>query len=224
MRIGVLLPVFRDNANDALNAARHCEELGLDGVFAYDHLWPMGSPSRPSLAPFAVLAAVAQRSPSLYIGPLVARVGMVSTTHLVNQFRTLASLAPGRVIAAVGTGDSEGRDELTAYGLVFASADERRAMVEDVVVALKDEMAVWVGAGATATNELARRHDVALNVWDVDIESVISNLSAGPVTWAGPPREDLAGWLDDLQEAGVEWAVFAPNVDMDELANWRRGH
>lgn len=221
MKIGVLLPTFRDNANDALSAARRCEELSLDGVFAYDHLWPMGSPSRPSLAPFAVLAAVAERSTSLYVGPLVARVGMVGTSHLVSQFRTLAALAPGRVIAAVGTGDTKSRDELEGYGLVFASADERRVMVEDVVVALKDEMTVWVGAGAPATNDVARRWGVALNVWDKDLDDVTTQVGTGPVTWAGPPREDLAKWLDELEHAGVEWAVFAPNVDVDELANWR---
>jgi len=224
VKIGVLLPTFRDNANDALSAARRCEELELDGVFAYDHLWPMGSPSRPSLAPFAVLAAVSQRSPSLYVGPLVARVGMVGTSRLVSQFRTLAALAPGRVIAAVGTGDTKSRDEMEGYGLVFASADERRGMVENVVVALKDEMTVWVGAGAEATNDVARRWGVVLNVWDKDLDDVTSQVATGVVTWAGPPHEDLARWLDDLEYVGVEWAVFAPNVDVDELANWRHAH
>jgi hypothetical protein len=224
VKIGVLLPTFRDNAIDALSAARRCEELSLDGVFAYDHLWPMGSPSRPSLAPFAVLAAVAQRSPTLYVGPLVARVGMVGTSHLVNQFRTLAALAPGRVIAAVGTGDTKSRDELEGYGLVLAIAEERRAVVEEVVVALKDDMTVWVGAGAGATNDVARRWGVALNLWDKVLDDVTTHVTAGPVTWAGPPREDLAGWLDALERVGVGWAVFAPNVDVDELANWRHGH
>ena len=222
MKIGVILPTFRDGARDALEVAERCEELGLDGVFAYDHLWPMRTPTRPSLAPFPVLAAVSQRCPSLVVGPLVARVGMVGTAHLVSQFRSLASLAPGRVIAAIGTGDSKSRDELEGYGLVFASADERRALVEAAAVALREEMTVWIGAGAPATNDLAHRLGVVLNTWDTNLEVTSGFVGAGPVTWAGPARDDLAGWLDELDGAGVDWAVLAPGVDLATLSNWRR--
>jgi alkanesulfonate monooxygenase SsuD/methylene tetrahydromethanopterin reductase-like flavin-dependent oxidoreductase (luciferase family) len=221
VKLGVILPTFRDDVHDALDVADRCEELGLDGVFAYDHLWPMGTPTRPSLAPFPVLAAVARRCPSLYVGPLVARVGMVGTTHLVNQFRSLASLAPGRVIAAMGTGDSKSRDELEGYGLVFASADDRRALVEATALALCEEMTVWIGAGATATNDLARRLGVVLNVWDSDLDVTRGFVGVGAVTWAGPVRDDLSGWLDDLERVGVEWAVLAPGADLASLANWR---
>ena len=221
MNLGVILPTFRDNADDALDVAQRCQDLGIDGVFAYDHLWPMGSPTRPSLAPFPVLAAVAQRCPSLIVGPLVARVGMVGTAHLVGQFRTLAALAPRRVICAVGTGDTKSRDELEGYGLTFASADDRRALVEEVAVALKDEMTVWIGEGAEPTNELASRLGVTLNLWDADLDKVRAYGAAGPLTWAGPSREDLATWLDALEQVGVEWAVFAPDVDIEALANWR---
>ena len=221
MKLGVILPTFRDSATGALETAQRCEEAGIDGVFAYDHLWPMGTPTRPSFAPFAMLAAVAARHPSLIVGPLVARVGMVSTPHLVSQFRSLAALAPGRVIAAVGTGDAKSRDELEAYGLIFASADERRDEVRRVATALRDEMPVWIGAGAESTNLLARDLSVVLNVWDLDIERVSQHARRGPLTWAGPVPEDIVRRLDDLATAGAQWAVFAPGVDVKALANWR---
>ncbi len=32
---------------------------GVDGVFCYDHLWPIGQPDRPALAPFPILATLA---------------------------------------------------------------------------------------------------------------------------------------------------------------------
>ena len=222
MKIGVILPTFRIEARDALDVAQRCEELGLDGVFVYDHLWPMGAPTRPSLAPFPVLAAVTRRCPSLVVGPLVARVGMVGTRHLVAQFRSLAHLAPERVIAAIGTGDSKSRDELEGYGLEFAGADERRALVEAAATALRDEMTVWIGAGAAPTNDLARRLGVTLNVWDADLEATTGFLGEGPVTWAGPAPENLAGWLDQLEAVGVAWAVLAPGADLETVANWRR--
>jgi alkanesulfonate monooxygenase SsuD/methylene tetrahydromethanopterin reductase-like flavin-dependent oxidoreductase (luciferase family) len=218
---GVILPTFRDAAHDALDVARRCEEAGVDGVFAYDHLWPMGSPTRPSLAPFPVLAAVAARCPSLWVGPLVARVGMVGNDHLIGQFRALARVAPGRVVAAVGTGDAKSRDELEAYGLDFAGADRRRLDVEIVTRALRDEMPVWIGAGAPATNDLAAGLGATLNLWDADVATVAEHARRSPVTWAGPARPDLADWLDDLARAGSQWAIFAPGVDVVELANWR---
>lgn len=221
MRIGVILPTFRDGAEDALEMAKRCDEMGLDGVFAYDHLWPMGSPQRPSLAPFPILAAVASRSSSLEMGPLVARVGMFGDNHLVRQFRSLAALAPGRVIAAVGTGDTKSRDELEAYGLTFSDAQVRRDALEHVARVLKEEMTVWIGAGSTATNELAKRLGVVLNVWDAEPNRLSDLSDQASVTWAGPAPERVADRLDALRDAGAQWAIFAPGVDVLELATWR---
>ncbi|MBW4030539.1 MAG: LLM class flavin-dependent oxidoreductase [Acidobacteria bacterium] len=221
MKLGVILPTFRDDVDDAFEVAAQCDEFGIDGVFAYDHLWPMGSPTRPSLAPFPVLAAIAARHPTLHVGPLVARVGMVATAHLVTQFRTLAAVAPGRVVAAIGTGDAKSRDELEAYGLNYANADARRELVAQTALVLRDEMPVWIGAGATPTNDLARELGVALNVWDTDLATTTSLVAHGTVTWAGPARAELPAWVSQLDAAGVQWAVLAPGVDVAALANWR---
>ena len=59
IKLGVVLPSFRPTAADALDVARQADDAGIDGVFCYDHLWPMGRPDRPALAPFPLLAAVA---------------------------------------------------------------------------------------------------------------------------------------------------------------------
>ena len=101
MKLGVLLPTFRNGSDDALAFAGEAARQGIDGVFAYDHLWPMGSPERPALSPFPVLSAIATKHDALIVAPLVARVGLVGTRHLVSQFRTLNALAPGRVIASL---------------------------------------------------------------------------------------------------------------------------
>jgi hypothetical protein len=121
----------------------------------------------------------------------------------------------------LGTGDAKSRDELEGYGLVFASAEQRRSEVELVARALKDEVPVWIGAGAQATNQMARDLDVVLNVWDIDADQLATRALDGPVTWAGPGREDVEGHLDELFAAGAQWAVFAPGVDVAALAHWR---
>ena len=59
MRTGVVLPTFRDTPDEAFAAAAEAVAAGVDGVFCYDHIWPLGQPQRPALAPFPLLGALA---------------------------------------------------------------------------------------------------------------------------------------------------------------------
>jgi alkanesulfonate monooxygenase SsuD/methylene tetrahydromethanopterin reductase-like flavin-dependent oxidoreductase (luciferase family) len=221
MKVGVLLPTFRRGADDALDFAERAANAHLDGVFAYDHLWPMGTPTRPSLAPFGLLAVVATRHEELCVGPLVARVGMVSTAHLVEQFRTLESLAPGRVIAALGTGDKLSAPENAAYGLEVRSADERRALLAATHEQLAPTLPVWFGAGSSTTNELARTLGATLNLWGASAARLATECVIGPTSWAGPAPDDLEEHLDALSRAGANWAIFSPDVALGPLEYWR---
>jgi alkanesulfonate monooxygenase SsuD/methylene tetrahydromethanopterin reductase-like flavin-dependent oxidoreductase (luciferase family) len=224
VKLGVLLPTFREGADDALEMSDQAADARIDGVFAYDHLWPMGTPTRPSLAPFALLSVIARRHENLVVAPLVARVGLVGTHHLVEQFETLDALAPGRVIGALGTGDKLSVPENLAYGLSAYTGGERRAMMRETAKRLQARMPVWIGAGAPSTNELARELGVTLNLWDASPATVSKMSAEGPVTWAGPVPEDLAGTLGALEDAGAEWAVLSPQADIAALAAWRDQH
>jgi hypothetical protein len=223
VKLGVLLPTFRDSPNDAFRVAVRAEESGLDGVFAFDHLWPIGDPERPSLAPFPLLASVVGRCSTLSVGPLVARVGLVSTKKLIEQFATIEALAPGRVIAALGTGDELSKDEHVAYGLDYSSGDQRRALLVEAIEALSPAMEVWCGAGSAATNQVARLYGVTLNFWGVPPAVVRDAASEGPVNWAGPLGRDALVTLDALASAGATWAISSESSRINELGEWRRG-
>jgi alkanesulfonate monooxygenase SsuD/methylene tetrahydromethanopterin reductase-like flavin-dependent oxidoreductase (luciferase family) len=223
VKIGVLLPLFQNDADGALALAERAERAGLDGVFAFDHLWPVGSPERPALAPMPMLSAVAAHF-SLSVGTLVARVGLVGDAKLVEQFMTLEATAPGRVIAGLGTGDDLSKDEHDAYGIGYPSAGERRRLLGDAVAALAPVMDVWCGAGSALTNAVAREHGVALNVWGVPAQIVRAESANGPVTWAGPLDSDAASTLSALDEAGATWAVVSAPAPIEELEKWRRSH
>jgi alkanesulfonate monooxygenase SsuD/methylene tetrahydromethanopterin reductase-like flavin-dependent oxidoreductase (luciferase family) len=222
VKIGVFLPTFEDSSAPALAAAASAVDAGLDGVFAYDHLWPMGSPTRPALAPLPVLAVVATHFSELVVGPLVARIGLVGTSRLIEELTTLAALAPGRVIAALGTGDHLSIAENDAYGLVRRDADERRAMLSETALALRELTEVWIGAGAADTNAVAREVGATLNLWDKTPDEVAAAASSGPVSWAGPLRKSPATTLDALARAGATWAVASTGSDLAALTNWRR--
>ena len=224
-----MLPTFRDTPDDAFAAAEAAIAAGVDGVFCYDHIWPMGQPDRPALAPFPVLAALATRLPphggegeGPFLGTLVARVGLVPSTVLVGQFMGLESVAPGRVIAGLGTGDHLSAAENLAFGIPYPSAKERRAEMVELARTLRARgLTVWLAGGAAARVEEPKAAGAVLNLWDVP-PSVVAERTGGrdglEVTWAGPPpRAPLARTLAALADAGATWAVFGWPVDVDEL-------
>ena len=224
-KVGVVLPTFRETPVEALAIAANCARLGIDGVFAYDHLWPMGNRNRPALAPFPVLAAVAKAHPQMSIGTLVARIGLVADEVLIKQFVSLNYLAPGRVIAAIGTGDKLNREENEAYGIAFGSADERRESLGTVISDLIGRgIETWVGGLSAPTRLIARDHGCALNLWGVDLGELSEEARRGPVTWAGSAPTDHDGLREHyqgVQEAGASWAVYGFPVDLEVLASLR---
>jgi Luciferase-like monooxygenase len=230
MRLGLILPTFRLTPREALRAAAAADDLGLDGVFAYDHLWPMGSPERPALAPFETLATVAVRHPRVVVGTLVARVGLVADDVLVSQLRALRAVASGDVVCALGTGDAKSRDENLAYGVAYDPPETRRASLRAVAETLvADGAEVWVGGAAGPTRDLALAVGCTANLWDADPDEVRSAAGATPVTWAGPYPTDAAApdrarareLVVALQSAGARWAVFGAPAGVEDVAALR---
>jgi alkanesulfonate monooxygenase SsuD/methylene tetrahydromethanopterin reductase-like flavin-dependent oxidoreductase (luciferase family) len=224
MKTGVILPTFQETPDQALAVAREAEGLGVDGVFCYDHLWPMGQPERPALAPFPLLAVVATTTSRLVVGTLVARVGLVPEPVLVSEFDALEALAPGRVVAGLGTGDRKSAAENRSYGVPYGPADERRAALWRTAQSLRHRgIPVWVGAGGGGTGTIAawEGEGVAANVWSVPPSVVIAWRARTEVTWAGPAPtgpEAAAELLQSLSAAGATWAVLGWPAPLAVLA------
>jgi hypothetical protein len=223
MRVGVILPTFRDDAK-ALESARMAEQLGLDGVFVFDHLWPLRQPHRPALSAFPVLGAVAAATDRVALGPLVARIGLVPDQVLLAELRSLRNISGDRLIAGLGTGDSKSLDENLAYGIETDLPDERRLALGRCAEVLAElGVPVWVGGGATATTQLAvdLGPPVAANLWDAEPSAVAALVTRCEVTWAGPIPGDVpqvAQWLSELAGAGASWAVCTSPRSLDDIA------
>ena len=204
MHTGIVLPTFRDTPDAAFAAATAAVTAGVDGVFCYDHIWPIGQPERPALAPFPILGALATMlGPSAgpgggpYLGTLVARVGLVPTAVLAAQFVALERLAPGRVIAGLGTGDTLSEEENLAYGIPFAPATERRAdMVELGRQLAGAGLSVWMAGGRCRPDAGGPRRRRRARRSGTPSPRVVAERTAGPggveVTWAGPPPSAIA--------------------------------
>jgi alkanesulfonate monooxygenase SsuD/methylene tetrahydromethanopterin reductase-like flavin-dependent oxidoreductase (luciferase family) len=222
VRVGVTLPSFRDDPHEALEAARRAEALGLDGVFAFDHLWPMGRPERPALSAFPLLGAVAGITSRIALGTLVARIGLVPDDVLVAQLVSLERMAPGRVVAGLGTGDAKSAAENKAFGVGYPPADDRRLELRSCATRLRDAgIPVWIGGGSTATTRLAGDLGVAVNLWEGHPTALAALQTRCEVTWGGPLRGDvpaMAEWLSEIRRAGASWAVCAWPSSLERLA------
>ena len=247
VQIGVTLPTFTDDARAALRAAATAEAGGLDGVFVFDHLWPMGNPGHPALWSFGMLAAVAASTARVCIGPLVARVGLLAEADLLAAFDALTAIAGrSRVIAGLGMGDHLSAQENLAYGVEYPSAAQRKAELERVAAAVVARgLVTWVGGLSTTAASVARAVGAGRNLWGVGEEEISEASRTVPVGWAGQVLvgrddaelgelrdifgdrpglvvgtvEEVAARIARLRDAGASWWVAAP---LDYLARPER--
>src|SRR5258706_5054058 len=123
VRIGLTLPSFQADPARVLLVARAAEDAGLDGVFAFDHLFRQrgdaaGAERRPALELLTMTAAVAAATSRITVGTLVARATLRPPVVLRAAMDTLARIAPGRIVAGLGAGDDDSIAEDTAFGVV----------------------------------------------------------------------------------------------------------
>ncbi|MBI4261040.1 MAG: LLM class flavin-dependent oxidoreductase [Actinobacteria bacterium] len=138
LRMGLVLPMFSGRMDRVLDSATRAEELGFDGVFAFDHFFPPGaSPDRPSLEAFATLGAVAAETGRLSVGTLVTRAQLRPAGLVAKMAATLDDMAGGRMILGVGTGDPIDLPEHETFGFTSLGVADRRAHLAETVGAVR---------------------------------------------------------------------------------------
>ena len=212
MLIGATLPQFRADVEVAIAAARRIEALGLDGVFVFDHLWPIGNPDGVVLHAHTLLGALAAETRRVRLGSLVARVGLLPDAVLVNTLASVAHVAGAeRTIAGVGSGDALSKPENLAFGVEYESVSARIAAVGRVCRGLRDRgVTTWAGGRSPELRQVAADDADALNVWGASPAEVVSEIEdlrarAGgrdvTTTWGGQvligrTEEDAAAKLE----------------------------
>lgn len=192
MRIGVTLPQFRHDAEAAVEVARRAEAAGLDGVFVFDHLWPLGQPLRPALECWTLLAGLAGRLRAIApagdhtfrLGTLVTRAGLRPPALLAHMAGTVTAIAGAPPILGIGMGDAGNRAENQAFGIPYHSDPTRRAAeLLRAVDALRGPLAgrptppVWVGGTSRGAHGLAGRVADAWNAWGLDPDELAAGLA-----------------------------------------------
>jgi alkanesulfonate monooxygenase SsuD/methylene tetrahydromethanopterin reductase-like flavin-dependent oxidoreductase (luciferase family) len=206
VKLGISLPVFTADVSRPLGMADRCAELGVDGVFSPDHLfppvfYPPAGPDRPALEPFALLAAVAARHPTLAVGTLVTRVTLRPVGLLAKQSAALDAMSGGRAILAVGSGDRASLPEHETFGIGFPSVTDRLRLLEESVTAMRSLFEgrawpggdhvpaldgplapggapeLWVGGRSDAVLAIAARTADAWNGWGQDPDAFASSVA-----------------------------------------------
>lgn len=192
-KLGLTLPSFVEDPEVPILVARAAEAAGLDGVFVYDHLWRGNPPNRrPALECLALLGAVVAETSQIAVGTLVARATLRPPATLAHALATAQRVSGGRIIAGIGSGDSESRGENEAFGLEFGTMADRVAALHDTVRAVAATgVPVWVGGRSTQVREvvpLAR----GWNRWGGRVDrfraeaSVVREVApAAELTWGG---------------------------------------
>jgi alkanesulfonate monooxygenase SsuD/methylene tetrahydromethanopterin reductase-like flavin-dependent oxidoreductase (luciferase family) len=131
--LGVTLPQFTDDPVRFVEGARRAEAAGLDSVWVFDHLWPLGQKQRPLLEGWTALAHLAAATKRISIGTLVTRSSLRHPALLAKMAATVAAMAGPRFVLAIGAGDRLSRFENVAFGLPYFSGDERVAELASTV-------------------------------------------------------------------------------------------
>lgn len=147
MKLGIVLPQHDSGRDHILAAARLAEEAGLDSIWAYDNLRPKRGFSQvmECWTTLSFAAAVTER---ITLGPLVVRATLRHPRLATHMARTLAELAPGRVVVGLGTGDRSTRREMIEDGYPWTDLDERVRMLKDQLDDLRvqaPDLPLWIG-------------------------------------------------------------------------------
>jgi alkanesulfonate monooxygenase SsuD/methylene tetrahydromethanopterin reductase-like flavin-dependent oxidoreductase (luciferase family) len=130
--IGVQLPEVERFVpwSEYVDLARRAETAGFDSVWVGDHLLydlPDGSARGPYEA-WTTLAAIAQATERVEIGPLVASTSFHAPAMLAKQAATVDAISGGRLVVGLGAGWN--KREYDAYGFAY---DRRVSRFEEAL-------------------------------------------------------------------------------------------
>jgi len=121
--IGVFLPQMGFTYSDILHRALRCEELGIDSLWFYDHLYGPGAPEYPSLEAWTLATAVLSRTERIQVGHMVLCNQFRHPAVLAKMATTLDQISAGRLQLGIGSGSLQ--DEHDRVGLDWDSFAER---------------------------------------------------------------------------------------------------
>ncbi|ORB27983.1 LLM class flavin-dependent oxidoreductase [Mycolicibacterium parafortuitum] len=156
--IGVYLPQMGFSFADVLHRARRCEELGIDSLWLYDHLYGPGMPEYPSMEAWTLATALLSRTERLRVGHMVLCNQFRHPVTLAKMATTLDQISGGRLTLGIGSGSIE--DEHRRAGLPWGTFGQRSALLGETLQILRQafisERIDFAGEHFTVTDFLVK--------------------------------------------------------------------
>jgi alkanesulfonate monooxygenase SsuD/methylene tetrahydromethanopterin reductase-like flavin-dependent oxidoreductase (luciferase family) len=190
VKVGLVVPqglldefAGRDPAaawSDVVAFARHAESLGVESLWAYDHLGTFG-PTRdvPTFEAFGTIAGLLGATTRIRVGALVARAGLRNPALLAKHVATLDVAFGGRIELGFGVGGT--KDDAVPYGFDVPDRPTRLERLDEELAVVS---ALFRDGRATVNGRQVRTEDALLNPTGVSRPSI-------PLIVAGN-REDVA--------------------------------
>lgn len=136
--IGVYLPHMGLSYEDVLRRTRRCDELGIDSLWLYDHLYAPGMPDRPSLEAWTLATALLSNTERIRIGHMVLCNQFRHPVMLAKMATTLDQISGGRLTLGIGSGSLA--DEHERARLPWGTFGERSERLAETLELLAGEV------------------------------------------------------------------------------------
>jgi alkanesulfonate monooxygenase SsuD/methylene tetrahydromethanopterin reductase-like flavin-dependent oxidoreductase (luciferase family) len=173
--VSLTIPQFSSDPRPALDLAGAASDLGLAGLFVFDHLVPLGDPTRPVLEGACCLGAMAAVA-SVRVGSLVTRVTLRAPAQTADVAAALASIAPGRSVLGLGVGDRLSEEEAVRYGMDRPGLSDRLNLLEETIELVRvaaPGLPIWVGGRHPRVREIAARRADGWNAWAASLDDLV---------------------------------------------------
>lgn len=193
VRVGVSLPQFTADPDDFKRGVERARAAGLDSVWVYDHLWPLsGGKDRPIFEGWTSLAFAAAASEEIEVGTLVTRSSLRHPALLGKMAATVAQVAPGRTIVAIGSGDRMSKPENDAFGIPYYGGEGRVAQLTSTVRVVKEFIS-------------GPRVDVEDDFVSIAGLPASPRSAVPPRVWIGGRGEDLLRFAGEVADGWNGW-------------------
>jgi probable F420-dependent oxidoreductase len=201
------------------DAAIRTDALGYDLLYSWDHFSPLyGAPDGPHFECWSLLAAWAEATERIELGPLVACNSYRNPNLHADIARTVDHISGGRVVLGLGAGWF--RRDYERYGYEFGSFGSRIAALGRAVPEIVERLAVQqpprlrrlplliAGTGRQLTIPIVARHADAWHASFPDRPAEVQRAVARL-------RSECAAIGRDV--ASIEWAVGVEPDDLDRF-------
>ncbi len=152
--IGVYLPQMGFTYDQILHRAQRCDQLGIDSLWLYDHLYGPGAPDYPSMEAWTLATALLSRTERIQVGHMVLCNQFRHPVVLAKMATTLDQISAGRLRLGIGSGSIE--DEHDRMGLPWGTFRERSERLGETLEilhqAFSNEVIDFTGKHFTVTD------------------------------------------------------------------------